>query len=503
MLTRRSLLAAGAGALGAGTLGRAGAEPSSAMAAGAAQVAPLGRAGGAAGSVYELPLGRLGPGTVAVRLPVMSQLVGVSWSSPRAPAIELRFRAAGGAWSGWARAGGHAHAGDTALAGAPEAGEPLWTGGARELGLRCATAASGVSVHAVSLAAPDAPERTRAGAPRGEAASLALAQPVLQAGPGQPPIIARGEWARGKCPPSRAPEYGAVELAFVHHTDNPNGYGAAEVPAMLRAIYLYHRYVRGWNDIGYNFVVDLYGRIFEARAGGIDEAVVGAQAGGYNVYSTGVAVLGSFSEREISRAAQASLQRLIGWKLALHGTPVLGKVVVHVDPAGAYYSRYPAGARVTLPRVAGHRQADTTECPGDALYGQLGAIRAAAAAQAGEPVRATIALVQVPGATAPLLAQPSTPPGSYLFGTLALLGGEPLAAQQVQIQARSSRRHGEVVEESTLAQLSTNAQGEWALALPPSAAGGRRWLRALFAGGEPGAGAYGAAVSQAVRAALA
>ena len=74
--------------------------------------------------------------------------------------------------------------------------------------------------------------------------------------------------------------YGTVELAFVHHTENPNGYSAAQVPAMLRAIYAFHRYVNGWNDIGYNFVIDLYGRVFEARAGGIDQPVVGAQAGG-------------------------------------------------------------------------------------------------------------------------------------------------------------------------------------------------------------------------------
>ena len=97
-----------------------------------------------------------------------------------------------------------------------------------------------------------------------------------------------------------APEYGAVRMAFVHHTENPNGYAAGEVPAMLRAIYAFHRYVHGWNDIGYNFAIDLYGRIFEARAGGIDEPVVGAQAGGYNLASTGVAVLGTFSGVPIS-----------------------------------------------------------------------------------------------------------------------------------------------------------------------------------------------------------
>ena len=73
---------------------------------------------------------------------------------------------------------------------------------------------------------------------------------------------------------------------------------------MLRAIFAFHRYVNGWNDIGYNFVVDLYGRIFEARAGGIDEPVVGAHAGGYNYFSSGVAMLGSFMETPISAAAR-------------------------------------------------------------------------------------------------------------------------------------------------------------------------------------------------------
>ena len=144
-----------------------------------------------------------------------------------------------------------------------------------------------------------------------------------------------------------APEYGAVEMAFVHHTENPNGYSAGEVPAMLRAIYVFHRYGNGWNDIGYNFVLDLFGRIFEARAGGVIEPVVGAQAGGYNLVSTGIAVLGSFSEVPISNAASQALERLLAWKLSLHGVPAAGRVTVRVNPAGARYSRFPGGrARV-------------------------------------------------------------------------------------------------------------------------------------------------------------
>src|SRR5207253_10845506 len=157
--------------------------------------------------------------------------------------------------------------------------------------------------------------------PLASTAALPTVAQALAAGPGQPPIIARRAWAQGMAPPRVVPGYGAVRLAFVHHTENPNGYTRGEVPAMLRAIYAYHRFARGWNDIGYNFVVDRFGRIFEARAGGVDEPVVGAQAGGYNLVSTGVAVLGAFASRSISPAAARSLRALLAWKLSLPGVP--------------------------------------------------------------------------------------------------------------------------------------------------------------------------------------
>src|SRR5207245_1578814 len=87
--------------------------------------------------------------------------------------------------------------------------------------------------------------------------------PWAMASAGQPPIIARHAWAQGRAAPRVAPSYGAVRLAFVHHTDSPNGSTRGEVPAMLRAIYAFHTYVNGWDDIGYNFAIDAFGRIFE------------------------------------------------------------------------------------------------------------------------------------------------------------------------------------------------------------------------------------------------
>jgi hypothetical protein len=288
-------------------------------------------------------------------------------------------------------------------------------------------------------------------------------------------------------------------MAFVHHTENPNGYAASEVPAMLRAIYVFHRYVNGWDDIGYNFVVDLYGRIFEARAGGIDEPVVGAQAGGYNLVSTGVAVLGSFMAVPISTAARGALKALLAWKLSLHGVPAQGSVTVSVNPAGASYSRFPANASVRLPRIAGHRDGDATDCPGNVLYGELPAIRTGVQRLAPNPTRATLALT-APSVVPGTQTTPETVGGAgtgssatgqlqALSGVLELLDGTPVTGAPVLIQVRTVSRRGEVVSERTLAETTTDSAGTWAVdATPVSPAAGGMWLRALCSGG-PGFGA--------------
>src|SRR5690348_571013 len=201
------------------------------------------------------------------------ELVGVQWAGRSHPRIELRTRGGGGRWSRWALASVCGHGPDRASAGDARFGEPIWTGPADALQLRSDGAVDGVRLHFVAAHIPGAASA---------ASSLPLVATGLDAGPGQPPIIARAAWARGGAPPRFPPAYGSVKLAFVHHSEGPNGYRAVDVPAILRSIYQFHRFVRGYNDIGYNFAIDAFGRIWEARAGGVDEPVIGAQAGGYN-----------------------------------------------------------------------------------------------------------------------------------------------------------------------------------------------------------------------------
>jgi hypothetical protein len=428
--------------------------------------------------------------------------------------LELRFRDERGRWSPWVSAGGHGHGPDGSQAPRGHVGDPIWTAGTTTLQLRCTREVGGVRLHLVDVSGGVGARReaSRLG-PLARAAALPVATPVLEAGPGQPPIIARQGWAQGISPPRVAPEYGDVRLAFVHHTENPNGYSPGEVPAMLRAIYVFHRYVNGWNDIGYNFVIDLYGRIFEARAGGIEEPVVGAHAGGYNLHSTGVAVLGSFMNVPISAPARGALEGLLAWKLSLHGLPAEGRVTVKVNPAGAIYSRFPANAPVSLPRIAGHRDGDSTDCPGNVLYGELPSVRSKVAQLAPRPVRATLEL-STASAPAPTPAgTPANPQGSSggqtqtepaaplptLTGALAFLDGTPIEGAKILLQARRVARRGEVVTEQTIAEAMTDPQGQWSLpTVLPNIASGPAQLRALCMG----AGGYGAAVSAPLTASL-
>jgi hypothetical protein len=113
--------------------------------------------------------------------------------------------------------------------------------------------------------------------------------------------------------------------------------------------------------------------VFEGRAGGIDAPVIGAQAGGFNVFSTGVAAIGDFRFRRFSSAGMNSLAQLLAWKLSLDGVPAEGQVTVTSD--GGVFTPFRKGTKVTLNRIAGHRDADSTVCPGNALYAQLPGLR--------------------------------------------------------------------------------------------------------------------------------
>ena len=166
-----------------------------------------------------------------------------------------------------------------------------------------------------------------------------------------------------------------IRHAIVHHTVNVNSYSESDVPDLLYGIQRYHMDTRGWDDIGYNFVIDRFGRIWQAREGDVFEPITAGHTTGLNTESVGVAVLGTFTAAAPPDAVTESLGLLLGWKLGLHGVDPLGRTLVR--SAGGDYAEH--GEMVDLLNISGHRDHQQTGCPGNELYGRIDDVRAQAA----------------------------------------------------------------------------------------------------------------------------
>jgi len=283
------------------------------------------------------------------------QLVGVHWRG--SGMVLFRTHSLNGRWSVWHRAmPGEDDLPDRGTEGLRRwrIGAPFWTGGSNAIQYRTVGGVARVRAFFV---------RGSGGAsPRVRRTQMTEA----------PEVITRADWGANEGIRRALPRYADnVHVAIVHHTAGSNSYTASQSAGIVRAIYLYHVQGNGWNDIGYNFLVDKYGQIFEGRYGGMTRAVIGAHAMGFNVGSVGVAVIGNYSSATVTPAARAALVSLLAWRLDL----------AHVDPVSrvvrvsAGNPRYPPGTAVTLNAISGHRDTYPTSCPGTSLYAQLPAIR--------------------------------------------------------------------------------------------------------------------------------
>jgi hypothetical protein len=203
----------------------------------------------------------------------------------------------------------------------------------------------------------------------GEGTSIAaLAEAPVATAITKPAVISRTAWG---CPDGQGsgwtPQYTTVTHLIVHHSATANS--SADWAATVLSIWDFHTNDRGWGDVGYNYLIDPNGVIYEGRAGG--DNAIGAHFSCQNGGTMGVCMLGTFTSVSPTAAALTSLKRLLAWKAEQRG----------IDPLA---SAYHAGTRLTLPRISGHRHGNpavpdyactTTSCPGDNLYGQLPAIR--------------------------------------------------------------------------------------------------------------------------------
>ncbi len=445
-LNRREALGLGAAALAAGAL-----RPHPAFAAHGPALFELGI--GAEGAQAAAAGWRT---TRVLRAPRRFDLMGLRWAPGADLEAQLRVRRRGGDWSPWVtlhRAGAHRPDG----AGAPAGTEPAWTGTADLFQLRLRGRAGNLRARFVRA-------QPTARAARAVTARLLRRHAGARAAQAAPPrIITRSEWGGDSVPPRTGPEHGSVQLAFVHHTVTANDYAPEESAGIVLGIARYHRDSNGWNDIGYNFLVDKYGQVFEGRAGGIDQAIVGAQAQGYNHASTGIACLGTYSEITQTEPGMDALARLIGWKLSLHGVPTQGQVTV--TSVGGPSSRYPSGTPVTFERISGHRDGDQTSCPGELLYGQLADLRTRAAHYAG-PVSGA---VTVRAATRRVRTKPVA-----LSGELRFPDGSPPTGAALDIQFSTAGAAW-----TSVGGALCGADGRWAATVPLARSG---QIRAVFNG---------------------
>src|SRR3954469_771563 len=404
-----------------------------------------------------------GSRTVDLRTRRRFDLVGLEWRGARGLRVELRPRRDGAHWTRWAAASASDDGPDTARGPRGRSfSDPIWVGGADRVQLRLSRPVAGLRLRLLnttgSASAADR-ARTRVEVARRGSFGAAAATPSA----GMPPILPRSAWGASRCKPRVTPGYGIVRVAYVHHTLSLNGYSRSRAASVVLGVCLFHRNSRGWNDIGYDFLVDRYGRVFEGRAGGVDAPVIGAQAGGFNTESTGVSVIGDFTRSAPPKAAMDSLARLLAWKLGLHGVPAIGKTTV--TSAGGPSTGYRAGTRVTINRISGHRDVDLTECPGPALYRRLPALRRAVARLEGPISELSLS---------PVGQSSQYGSGAPVSGQLLAPSGQSAAGAQIEL-----RRHQDFGD-TTIATATTGDDGSWSALVPPLA--GNSAVRAVFAG---------------------
>jgi hypothetical protein len=314
---------------------------------------PAAAFGEASLTVREVPLH--GERTLAAAAPSRFDMVGLHWRG--SGSVEFRTRSVSGRWSAWQPAAPEAEDLPDHPSGVWRFGNPYWVGASDRIAYRLDGRVARLRAYFIQSTEERIPLRRT---------SMT----------GSPPLISRTAWGANEAIRRAAPSYArSIQLAVVHHTAGSNSYTAAQSAAIVRGIEVYHVKGNGWNDIGYNFLVDKYGQVFEGRYGGVDKNVIGAHAEGFNTGSVGVALIGSYQTAAPTTAEKTALVNLLAWRLD----------VAHVDPLSTltYASggdpRFPAGTPVFLRAVSGHRDTGFTSCPGNLVYAQLGALARQAA----------------------------------------------------------------------------------------------------------------------------
>ena len=312
-------------------------------------VALTGAGGATAAGVRRARRRRL---ETAARTTSRYETLGVTWDpAGSAPVVQVRTRTAG-VWSGWQELhrsegaeGNPGREGGTAVRGGTD---PMWVGPSDGVQVRVDRGRRpGAAVRPARRAHRPRPVAVRRPSPARRA--TAGVRPAVA---GRPAIVTRASWgADERRVKEAAIVMPTVSAGVLHHTAGKNGYSRAQVPGIIRGDFAYHL-SRGWNDIGYNVLVDRFGRAWEGRGGGLDKAILGAHTGGFNTETFGVSVLGNLDVARPSAATVEAIARVMAWKLDAH----------HRDPLGSTRPHRPRRRRDDVP-LQGRRAGPEADDP--------------------------------------------------------------------------------------------------------------------------------------------
>ncbi|MBM7496429.1 DUF4214 domain-containing protein [Oerskovia paurometabola] len=433
------------------------------------------------------------------------QTLGVTWPDGAAPegiAAQARTRSVDGEWTAWVDLEISDDAPDQGTAEAERelrgGTAPLWVGEADAVQLAFSAEAEGVPD--VTLALVDSPADESASATVQSSSTVPSGSSTTPSGVAQfstaqfsaaqfsdaaltgavegsvraaavPTVITRAQW--GAAAPICTPDTAAALVgAVVHHTAGPNGYSTvAQAMQQIRNDQKYHQATRGWCDLGYNFIVDKWGNIYEGRGGSLTSAVIGVHAGGFNTGTVGISMLGNFHGPAGGMATTPAMidavGRIAGARLGAYNINPQGWFTYRT--LGGENSKYPAGSNVSLPRIFGHRDTAYTACPGDYGYAQLDNIRAIALAHS-DPQAYAAAQSVVKALYTDLLGRGPDPTGLEGWSA-ALVSG----AGQPELVASLTR------SQEYVALRVSNAYME-ALGRGPDPVGAQDWAREIHAG---------------------
>lgn len=356
------------------------------------------------------------------------KMVAFTWERPVDVDLKLRAKNPDGKWGPWTVLE-QITRGQAPSAKNPVGTEPVWVGDAREV--QVAASKDGLAIPAAETQGGDLAQLAvgTASTVVTELATVALnalkatlispesllglGSSLLSPLTGGPQVVARQAWGADESIRCSQPVYSPqMRGAIVHHTAGSNDYTPQQSAEIVRGIYAYHARSLNWCDIGYNVLIDKYGQIFEGAFGGLDRNVEGTHTGGFNKETLGVSMIGNLEEVPPTAAMVSATGKFLRWRLGKAGLNPAGTATLTSE--GFAGTKFAAGTQSNLPVISGHRDYNSTSCPGVHGYAALTAIRALAggAPPAPEPTPPADPAAPAPPPAAPGAPAPPVEPGA-------------------------------------------------------------------------------------------